>query len=69
MVVGLASSLPLNKPSIMAEPVETRILSGIDALVINEHRTFLESIVSNLVLYLSLPKTEAKRNNQTEPLK
>ena len=45
MVVGLASSLPFNKPRIMAEPVETRILSGVDAQVIKEHRTFLESIV------------------------
>lgn len=45
MVVGLASSLPFNKPRTMAEPVETRILSGIDALVIKEHRPFLEPIV------------------------
>ena len=49
MVVGLASSLPFNKPSTMAEPVETRILSGVDASVIEEHRKFLESIVSDLV--------------------
>lgn len=57
MVVGLASSLPFNKPSTMADPVETRILLGIDALVINEHRTFLESIVSNLVpIFISLKK-------------
>lgn len=45
MVVGLASSLPLNKPSTMAEPMETRILSGKDVLVIKEHRTFLGYIV------------------------
>jgi len=45
MVVGLASSLPLSNPRTMAEPVETRILSGIDALVIKEHQTFLETIV------------------------
>lgn len=56
MVVGLASSLPFNKPSTMADPVETRILLGIDALVINEHRTFLESIVSNLVPIFISPK-------------
>jgi len=60
MVVGLASSLPLNKPSTMAEPVETRILSGVDALVIKEHRTFLESIVSNLVPIFISPKNVAK---------
>jgi len=36
MVVGGASNLPFNSPSTMAEPTETRILSGmsIDAFIV-----------------------------------
>ena len=42
-VVGLASTLPFNKPSTMAEPVETRIFSGKHVEVILWHQTFLKS--------------------------
>ena len=44
-VVGLASSLPLSKPNTIAEPVETRTLSGKHVLVIWGHPTFLDSTI------------------------
>jgi hypothetical protein len=42
-VVGLSSSLPLSNPNTIAEPIETRNLSGKHVSVILMYPTFLDS--------------------------
>jgi hypothetical protein len=57
-VVGLASSLPFSKPITMAEPVETRTLSGKHVSVILGAPTFFGIYTVNISVPIFIsPKT------------
>jgi hypothetical protein len=65
----LASSLPRNNPSTIAEPVETRILSGRHASVIAEHQQFLNPQLNNKnLIFISLNYRLKTRTSGKEAL-